>query len=559
MVVQQEDDCVALSDWIELRDRIDHTIDYEYQGICPQTGEALSLPRTRLAEAVAYGLMRRLEQWDPSPTEGKMFGVLVVETSPGYLAVLKAFSGLWRGEAFHKGWVPPTPGREWLALEEQRTVQQLREIKQELIESAAYLEPLQQQVERLRIENQEQTRVLAQKHKDNKQRRAQQRDILQQELQGTALDEALECLKQESWDDTKERSRHNQQSQDRLQPHLEALQQAEEEMLKLRQKRKAMSRQLQQQMHQVYRLTNFAGVEMTLREILPQVGIPTGTGECCAPKLLHYAATHRWRPVGMAEFWWGPETADGQKQHRQFYGACVERCQPIMGFLLSGLSMPLVSSQGDTDDFRVVYEDSEFLVVDKPSGLLSVPGRAFQTQDCVAHRVRQTYPDITGPVSVHRLDQDTSGLLVLARNPKMHSLLSQLFQNRKIHKEYTALLHGCVVPEEGEIVLPLARDPDKRPCQRVDWQHGKPSKTQFQVLERTSNYTRIRLIPWTGRTHQLRVHMADPQGLHAPIVGDLWYGNPHDGASRLHLHASLLHFTHPLTGRDIRLICEPSF
>ncbi len=524
--------------------------DYHYWGYCPRTGAAYTLPRSALARAVAQGLMAQLA--GETLAEGKMFGVLLVQTPTGKLAVLRAFSGLWQGPS--AGWVPPLPGRPQVALQEARTLDQLRTIKDRLL----VLERLPEQDTYARWQQQQQAdrHILNQRHRDRKQARDLQRQTLTDTLTGEPLAEALAALRQQSRGDKAERRRFKRQWRDRLAPLEAALQSADAEITALRQQRRDLSRQLQADMHAAYTLTNFAGESLPIQALARGGNLPTGTGDCCAPKLLHTAAQYGLEPLAMAEFWWGP--AQGDRRAGEFYGACADRCQPIMGFLLSGLSAqvlqtatipagahpaaPLHPCQGL--EITVLYQDPWLIAVEKPAGLLSVPGRYRDRADSALSRLRLTLPEGAFLQPVHRLDQDTSGLLLLALDADTHRQLSQQFAQRQVAKTYQAIVVGQVAKSSGIIDLPLWGDPTQRPRQQVNWPQGKPSQTRFEVLHREGDFTRIAFYPLTGRTHQLRVHAAHPQGLNAPIAGDRLYGHSEPG-QRLHLHAQSLQFTHP--------------
>jgi tRNA pseudouridine32 synthase/23S rRNA pseudouridine746 synthase len=194
----------------------------------------------------------------------------------------------------------------------------------------------------------------------------------------------------------------------------------------------------------------------------------------------------------------------------------------------------------------LVFEDAHLLVLNKPGGLLSVPGRGEQMHDCLAHRVQARCPEA---LIVHRLDMDTSGLIVMAKGPEMQKALSLLFASRQVHKRYVAEVSGLMDRQEGEVNLPLITDWPLRPRQKICQETGKPSLTRFKVLSRdeTSQTTRVELEPLTGRTHQLRVHM---MALGHPIVNDPLYGlnaDP-DRPRRMRLHAWQLSLPHPATG-----------
>ncbi|WP_171843570.1 RluA family pseudouridine synthase [Nostoc sp. NIES-3756] len=528
----------------------DLSANYWYEGYCLQSGDLLRLPRTTLAETIARSLMQELAHDELYSREGKMYGILLVETPTAEKRVLKAFSGLLNGRSMVDGWVPPIPGREQVALDEARTLAELDAIKQELI-------ILNQLPERQLYETagqiyEQQLQEMSDHHRQHKYQRQQKRQSLYEALSQTALTTALAQLDQESRQDGIERRRLKQERDKVLRPLEEAIATANARIQHLKQKRKSLSRQLQAQMHAAYSLMNFLGQSVSLQQLMPS-GLPTGTGDCCAPKLLHYAATHGLKPLAMAEFWWGSSSQD--KIQGEFYGACAERCQPLMGFLLSGLK-----SHASILDFgsHVIYEDEWLIAVNKPAGLLSVPGRYFDTQDSVLSRLRHLLPDEKLLASVHRLDQDTSGILLLAKDRQTYRLLSQQFQQRQVYKLYEAVLAGVVSTDAGVINLPLWGDPQNRPYQQVDWQRGKPSVTQYREIATEGDCTRIEFIPLTGRTHQLRVHAADVRGLGVVILGDRFYGCT-AGVSRLHLHARELRFQHPHSEATIHLQVKTPF
>ncbi|MEF2230942.1 MAG: RluA family pseudouridine synthase [Pseudodesulfovibrio sp.] len=206
----------------------------------------------------------------------------------------------------------------------------------------------------------------------------------------------------------------------------------------------------------------------------------------------------------------------------------------------------------------VLHADDVLVVVDKVSGLLSVPGKGEENQDCVVSRVRALYPDCIEQPSVHRLDQDTSGLLVLALTAGAHRNLSRQFMDRLVGKRYVALLDGVVDGEGGEIRLSFRLDPDNRPHQVYDPENGKAGVTRWRRLGLENGRTRVEFLPLTGRTHQLRLHAAHEMGLGCPIVGDRLYGAG-VGPGQLRLHASLLRFRHPATGRPMEFTSPPPF
>jgi tRNA pseudouridine32 synthase / 23S rRNA pseudouridine746 synthase len=570
-----------LSDFIDSACVISNSSpNYYYEGRCPQSDEALRLPRTSLAEAIAKNLMQHLAKYDCYSHEGKMYGILLVELPDGEQRVLKAFSGLLNGCSIVEGWVPPIPGRDQVALEEARTLAELEAIKQELITLKQL--PQRQQYETLSREFEQQLQQMSDRDRECKHQRHRKRQLLSETLTGEALTIALEQLDEESRRHGIERRQLKRQKNAVLQPLKVRISQADARIRELKQQRKALSQQLQAQMHAAYSLTNFSGQSLSLQELMPGGSMPTGTGDCCAPKLLHYAATQSLKPLAMAEFWWGASSLD--KVQGEFYGACAERCQPLMGFLLSGLRpyppapsgareggvrspFPCRRGVGGEVSLPILYEDEWLIAVNKPPGLLSVPGRYSYTFDSVLTRLRHLLPDGMALTTVHRLDRETSGILLLARDcpkgkPEGHRKtlrqLSLQFQQRQVHKVYEAVLAGAVKMERGAIALPLWGNPENRPYQEVDAERGKPSLTHFQVIARQEDWTRVEFIPLTGRTHQLRVHAADARGLGVPILGDRLYGC-RAVASRLHLHARELRFQHPQSGQTLHLQAQMPF
>lgn len=293
--------------------------------------------------------------------------------------------------------------------------------------------------------------------------------------------------------------------------------------------------------------------------------IPGGTGECCAPKLLQYAYLHHLRPLCMGEFWVGGASGGLVRHDGQFYPACERKCRPLLSFMLRGLDVEADKaaevSASRLGDIRIVYGDGAFLALSKPSGVLSVPGRGageLSVLDWLRRRGEAFY------FPAHRLDRDTSGLLLVARDVETYSRLQRAFREHEVRKTYVALLRGaCRRPTEGDVRIPLGPDPDHRPCQRVDWEHGRNAVTHYRLIRQFERggdvYTLVAFRPSTGRTHQLRVHAAHPDGLGCPIVGDPLYGSPDPRYPSLCLHAGELEFRHPTTGEPVRLSLPAPF
>jgi tRNA pseudouridine32 synthase/23S rRNA pseudouridine746 synthase len=278
---------------------------------------------------------------------------------------------------------------------------------------------------------------------------------------------------------------------------------------------------------------------------------PSGAGECCAPKLLQYALTHGLKPIALAEFWVGAPSRTELRKEGCFYAPCSGKCVPILRHMLQGLEVEVKGekSKAKSEKIQVIYEDDYLMVVNKPAGLLSVPGKSDEPSV-------ETYLKAK---AVHRLDQDTSGLLVLAKTPEVYKTLQAYFQRRDILKRYEAVVKPSDIShqmsDEGMISLPLLPDPYDRPRQMVNIEHGKVAITRYVVREQRADGTcLVDFYPLTGRTHQLRVHAAHPDGLNAPIVGDRLYGSP---AERLMLHAAEITFLHPITQEEMHF-CIPS-
>ena len=342
---------------------------------------------------------------------------------------------------------------------------------------------------------------------------------------------------------------------------------------------KQMSQELQQWLFHQYQLLNARGETKDLVDIwqsyyykeklrrkypLP----PGGTGDCCAPKLLQYAYQHGLKPLCMAEFWWGQPTKEELRQHLNYYPACRGKCKPILTWMLQGLDVdPDPETLGfQRMDIPVVYEDDDLVVVNKPSGMLSVPGRIEEYS--VEKVMQQRYP---GSIVAHRLDMGTSGLLIVCKSKEAYLPLQEQFIKHQVKKKYLALienldsldyLESLESPEKkkGTISLPLRPDPMNRPRQVVDLEHGKRAVTDYEIISsfifHLSSFILVALYPQTGRTHQLRIHCAHPDGLGHPIVGDELYGTK---GERLMLHASEIWFRHPITGQEMHLISPPPF
>ena len=327
-----------------------------------------------------------------------------------------------------------------------------------------------------------------------------------------------------------------------------------------------MSQELQLWLFHQYRLLNARGETKDLVEIWqdyhcsPRIRDkyplpPGGTGDCCAPKLLQYAFQHGLKPVCMAEFWWGDSPKSDIRHHGQFYPACSGKCKPVLAWMLQGMEVdpnPEVERLQHLEP-QIVWEDDVMAVIDKPSGMLSMPGKIGD--DSVSTWAQKRWP---GAMLVHRLDMLTSGILLVAKTPDAYHHLQKQFEERTIKKKYLAVVEGEPQHEHGIIDLPLSSDPLNRPRQIVDYQHGKRAITEYRILSSSPSGRGILIALWphTGRTHQLRVHCAHADGLGCPIVGDELYGKK---ADRLYLQAQAIAFVHPTTDKRMHFELTNTF
>lgn len=457
------------------------------------------------------------------PTEGKMFGILIVEHK-GKRYYLRAFSGIYNGSYHHKGFVPPI-------VDLQDPKGHFRKKELEIVEMTQRISDL--------------------------------KGYLPKGMPTEAM--------------MPEKIKH-----------------ANEEIARLKAQRKEMSQDLQMWTFHQFRLRNAEGAEADLIDIFKdykspfpeeeyiaykegritvkphgKYGVPPGgAGECCLPKLLQYAYLHGLKPICMEEFWIGPSKGNEMRVERSFYPACQNKCVPILTFMMKGLNVeenPLFErARQRLDLVRTIYEDNEMMVVFKPSGLLSVPSKNRGEPSL------QVYLSMKNPNNqlMHRLDQDTSGLMLVAKNRATALWMQRQFAQHRVKKKYVAILeeeipdvitslraidaqtlHSGVKPfasptpeghPRGTINLPLSRNPFDAPRQVVDHRFGKPAFTYYEF----TSPNRIELYPHSGRTHQLRVHCAHPEGLNRPIKGDILYGTE---ADRLYLHAESITFQHPVT------------
>ena len=567
------------------------------------------------------------EEWQEELAFGKMFGVLIVqkenkqETAKkeavneiGYLA---AFSGNLAGKNLHPYFVPPVydllqPEGFFKIEEEQISSINIR--IRELENNRSYLDL----IEKWKTET-EQAKAILNQAKAALKAAKEAREIRRQSSSALSEEEQASLIRESQYQKA-EYKRLGKKWKKRLEELETETRHFETEIEQLKTERKERSAALQRKLFEQFRMLNARGEVKDLYTIFEQTVQkvpPAGAGECALPKLLQYAYLHQLKPLAMAEFWWGDSPKNEIRHHGYYYPSCKGKCEPILQHMLQGLEVdenPLLNLVHEEEELEIVFEDEWLLVVNKPAGMLSVPGKA-EDRDSVYHRLKKKYPEATGPMIVHRLDMATSGLLLVAKTKEVHQDLQAQFANRSIKKRYVAVLDGAIIKTEketkpiaekailiaketvltkktakaertgntGRIELPLCLNPLDRPRQMVSSEHGKKAITEYQIIseseritsesentfnesnridesERSINesrkYTRIIFYPLTGRTHQLRVHAAHPEGLGCPILGDELYGKK---ADRLYLHAEYIEFRHPIYGDILCIQKEADF
>ena len=514
-------------------------------------------PLCVMAAEEVQNYLSKQSDWQEELSQGKMFGVLIVQTEDGSIGYLTAFSGILAGKNIHPYFVPPVydllQPQGFFKIEEENISTINRRICR-LEEDKKYIDLLSDLTQTTQSA-QDALSIAKTQLKEAKEKR----ELLRKTGQLDAKEEA--DLIRESQFQKAEYKRLERSWKDKIASLQVEAGNWEKQIQELKAELKVRSAALQQQLFEQFRMLNYRGEVITLCDIFEQTvhkTPPAGAGECAAPKLLQQAYLHHWKPIAMAEFWWGNSPKNEVRHHGYYYPACKGKCEPILRHMLQGLEVEANPMQQEAErgneKLNIVYEDQWLLIINKPAGMLSVPGKERQTS--IYDLAREAYPEAEGPMIVHRLDMATSGLLIIAKDKKTHQHLQAQFKNRSIRKKYIALLDGIVPEDEGTIELPLCPNPLDRPRQMVNTQYGKPAITYYQVLERTDKYTRIAFYPHTGRTHQLRVHAAHPSGLHCPIIGDELYGKKD---KRLYLHAESIEFTHPVNGQSICITEKADF
>jgi tRNA pseudouridine32 synthase/23S rRNA pseudouridine746 synthase len=522
-----------------------------------------------LALVASKELQQKLKKCHPvdSEQQGRMYGVLIVKDIHGSLGYLSALSGNANESLGDDNSVinfVPTihQAYEQNAFEKIQQVE-INEISHTIIRLAANtdISKLTILLENEVTKSDEEIQYLQQQMRENKKARKEKRawlnstDLPEDEHRDISI-----ALSRASVTDKKALQVLKLHHQKDIGLTSGKLQQLTDEIESLKKIRKKRSAKLQKHFFKQYQILNCKGERKDLIELFADTIAqkpPAGSGDCAAPKMLQYAFEHKLIPLCMAEFWWGIQPKSEIRKHQHFYPACQSKCQPILSHMLSGMKVdenPLLINPAEGIDLEIIFQDEHVVVVNKPAGLLSVPGKSIK--DSVYTRIKAQFPQATGSLIIHRLDMATSGLLMLALNERAHKHLQQQFLDKKVSKRYVATIEGKLEHTAGKICLPLRGDFDDRPKQMVCHEYGKYAETHWQLIEQIDNTSKLFLYPITGRTHQLRMHCAHPDGLNAPIIGDGLYGV---SANRLHLHAQQLSFCHPVTKEKLTFEIQEDF
>ena len=526
---------------------------FHYRGLLPETfNNPFDYVPHPVCEAAVADLLPRVEELMRGNPEGKMFGVLVVQKeNDTQLYYLAAFSGQLYDKSVLPGFVPPVfdfldPDGYFKVHEAEITTinQRISELQSHsrYIESRNIYQQLQSDAE-----------VSIAEAKRKMQEAKAKRDAERSQRELTSEEEA--DFVKESQFLKAELRREKRRWTEKVSAAKAELDVYEQRIDELASQRKTMSEALQNWLFEHFVMLNYAGERRNLLEIFRdtvQQLPPAGTGECCEPKLLQYAYTHHLKPIQMAMFWWGKSPDNEIRHHLHYYPACSGKCKPVLTYMLPPEVLTAKSQQTLAQQLEIVYEDDDLWVVNKPSGMLSVPGKSHC--ESVISILQERCKEEETPLVVHRLDMDTSGLLLVAKHKTAHYRLQKQFRDREIQKTYVAVLEGEALPigAKGRIELPLSPDLMHRPFQKVDKAHGKPAVTLYRVVGEHV----VELHPLTGRTHQLRVHCAHAEGLNRPIKGDNLYGHR---ADRLYLHAERIAFEHPGTGVGMVFVRKADF
>ena len=531
---------------------------------CYQPHQLTQLAANQLQQLIEQNLAKHLKE------QGRMFGVLVVKTTDNQIGFLAAVSGsqleLPQQNPVINNLVPAMfsgieniPSFAKKAVYIQKLTEEITQLKTSLaLTVAKYTLSSEKDCADWQVGHQQ---LINQRQKKLRKlaRTELSKAFHNQQVSKAEYDQKSIQLAKQSVDNKNKLKMLKEYWQARIAKAEVSYSQLSDELNQLKKQRAKSSKYLQKQIFQQYQLLNKELEQLDILQIFTKYSDntpPAGTGDCAAPKLLQYAFEHQLTPVCMGEFWWGKPPKSEVRKQGQFYPSCSGKCKPLLAHMLKGISMdknPILENPAENLSLEIVYQDEDIIVINKPSGLLSVPGKHIT--DSVYTRIQQKFHENQVTI-VHRLDMSTSGLMVLSLNTRAHKSLQKQFNAKQVSKQYIANVNGLVESNGGMIKLPLRGDIDDRPRQLVCLQHGKYAETHWQVIKREKKTTRLQLIPITGRTHQLRVHCAHPDGLNLAIVGDDLYGTT---ANRLHLHAQQLKFEHPINKKPLSFFVEPDF
>lgn len=556
---------------------MNNPFDYEPDAACREAWDDLCESIAKIRKSTALEDQNFIRALD----EGKMLGILIAEDNAGYRHVLYAFSGQVGNGGFHyPGFVDPVfdyleAGSHFI-LEEAEIIEESKKIaifEAERVASATInYERAKCEADAILSEAKDSYRLSKMERKKAREERTLSPVELQEMLRRSQFEKA-------------ELRRIKRRLSAQLQPYAEELERVRTHLSLLKTNRSRHSETLQAWLFSNFKLLNALGETRSLMEIFAETSLkvpPSGAGECCAPKLLHAAYVRGWQPLSMAEYWYGDTKGGELRRHGQHYPACRGKCLPILRWMLKGLPVnpPLEceSWQPTESNPEILYENNWFCVVNKPPGMLSVPGKGHAAS--VEEWLRKYFGDDKEVKLAHRLDQDTSGLLIATFTSEAFRIMQTLFATRKVKKRYVAILEGeynCrELPPTGRISLPMSPDWLDRPRQRIDPEEGKDAVTDYEFISSEGGLSRVHFHPLTGRTHQLRVHAASDKGLGMPIMGDRLYGAAYSGnndttdgfpadktpslpTGRLLLHAEEIEFTFPIDNHTYRFFSPSPF
>lgn len=540
---------------------MNNPFDYTPDAACDEAFRELTLRIEALKKsdrAEDVGLCRELKA-------GKMLGVLIAEDDRGERHTLFAFSGqIGDGGFHHRDFVGPVfdylQPDGFFKIHEADISRQNMEISRFEEET---LTEARGEYERAKASLEAEVSAYKEKCRLSRIERQLKRS------EGIADEAELADMIRQSQFEKAELHRLKKRVAAELESYEVKLKEAEAKLEAMKDRRRADSEALQKWLFDSFRVLNARGESRSLSDIFAKTSLripPSGAGECCAPKLLQASYMKGLTPLAMTEYWYGRPKGGELRMHGRHYPACRGKCLPVLTWMLQGLDIepPLDSEYRSiaTKEPEIIFENQWFCVVDKPSGMLSVPGKGAAVS--VQRWLEERYGADREVKVAHRLDQDTSGLLIATFGPVAFKEMQRLFATRQVSKTYVAVLDGDYgergLSLQGRIELPLAPDWLDRPRQRVDHEEGKEAVTDYEFVGVSDDRSRVEFHPLTGRTHQLRVHAASGDGLGMPIVGDRLYGKrAGHGVERLFLHARRIGFVFPLDGGSYAFEAAPPF